>query len=58
MTDLIVGAVLLVILVLAVRYLVKAKRSGARCVGCDAGGSCGCASERETEGKCQCGCGK
>ena len=60
MTNLIVGVILLVILGLAVRYLVKAKKSGARCIGCDVSGGCGCGceSERETESKCQWGCGK
>ena len=47
MTDLIVIAILAVVLGAAIRYMVKAKKSGARCIGCPAGG---CSS-------CSCGCG-
>ncbi|MBO5060825.1 MAG: FeoB-associated Cys-rich membrane protein [Clostridia bacterium] len=46
MTDLIVGAVLVLILGAAVRYIIKAKKSGAKCIGCPAGGN----------GTCSCGC--
>ena len=41
MTDLIVVAVLAVVLGCAIRYMVKAKKSGAKCIGCSSGcGSC------------------
>lgn len=46
MTDLIILAVLAVVLFAAGRYLCKAKKSGAKCVGCPSGG-CSC---------CGCGC--
>ena len=36
MTDLIVIAILAVVLGSAIRYMVKAKKSGARCIGCPA----------------------
>lgn len=46
MTDIIVIAVIVVILGAAVRYIVKAKKSGKKCIGCpDSGkcsGGCGC----------------
>ena len=42
MADYIIGAVLLVILGVAVVYIVKAKKSGVKCIGCPAGGSCAC----------------
>ena len=32
--------VLVLIIVLAVRYIVKAKKKGARCIGCPLAGSC------------------
>ncbi len=40
MTDLIVIAVILLIIVCAVTYIVVQKRKGVRCIGCDAGGKC------------------
>ena len=40
MADVIVVIILVVIIGGAVAYLVKAKRSGVKCVGCPAGGSC------------------
>lgn len=53
MDNVIVGGVLLVIIGMAVRYVYKAKKSGVKCIGCPAGGSC-------SGGKGavhQCGCG-
>ena len=49
MTDLIVIAVLAVIIGFAARYVYKAKKSGAKCIGCPSGGkcTCGCASCEE-----------
>ena len=52
MTDFIVVAILAVVLGSAIRYMVKAKKSGARCIGCSAG-SCTC---NATEGSSCCGC--
>ena len=49
MTDIIVIAVVVVILGAAVGYIIKAKKSGKKCIGCPGGGSCG--------GKCGSGCG-
>jgi len=53
MTDFIVIAILAVVVGFAARYVYKAKKNGAKCIGCPAGGSCctcekGCACE-ETE---------
>ncbi|MBO5339401.1 MAG: FeoB-associated Cys-rich membrane protein [Oscillospiraceae bacterium] len=47
MTDLIVIAVLAVIVGLAARYVYRAKKSGAKCIGCPVEGGC--------SGKCSCG---
>ena len=56
MTDLIVVAVLAVVLGAAIRYMVKTKKSGARCIGCSAG-SCTCNSAKSSS--CRgCGCEK
>lgn len=54
MADYIIGAVLLVILGVAVVYIVKAKKSGVKCIGCPAGGSCACKSGSQSEGRCSC----
>ncbi len=41
MANVIAGLVLLVIVALAVRHLVRAKKSGQKCIGCPSGCSCG-----------------
>ena len=41
MTNAIVIVLLALVLGLAIRYIVKAKKSGAKCIGCPSGG-CGC----------------
>ncbi len=40
MTDIIIIAVLVVILGAAAGYVIKAKKSGQKCIGCPNGGSC------------------
>ena len=40
MTDIIIIAILAVAVGFAARYVYKAKKSGAKCIGCPAGGSC------------------
>ena len=43
--DIVIIAVIVAILGLAARYVYKAKKSGAKCIGCPNGGSgcsCGC----------------
>lgn len=58
MTDLIIIAVLAVIIALAARYLYKAKKSGAVCVGCPSGGCSACHTHSSAEsGNCGCSCG-
>lgn len=50
MTDIIVIAIVVVIAALAAGYIVRAKRSGKKCIGCPDGGSC--------SGSCNnCNCG-
>ncbi len=51
MTDIIVIAILTVILGAAVGYIYKAKKSGAKCIGCPATNCSGCCS------CCAAGCG-
>ena len=53
MTDFIVVAVLLVIIGLAARYVIKAKKSGRKCIGCPDG----CCTSKKDDSACCCGCG-
>lgn len=58
MTDVIIIAVLAVIIVMAARYLYQAKKNGAACVGCPAGGCSACRTQDPAEsGSCGCSCG-
>lgn len=49
MESFIVGAVLILILGFAVRYIIKAKKSGRKCIGCPAGGNCCCTCSKTEE---------
>lgn len=40
--NIIVIVIVALILGLAIRYIVKAKKSGAKCIGCPAAGTSGC----------------
>ncbi len=52
MTDFIIAAVLLIVVGLALGYIIKAKKSGVKCIGCPA--ACNCKS-KGNETSC-CGC--
>ena len=52
MDDIIAIVILLVIVGAAVAYIVKAKKSGKKCIGCPDSGSCSGKC-----GGCTCGCG-
>ena len=52
MEDIIIIAVLVIIIGLAAGYVIKAKKSGKKCIGCPDGGSCSCG----TSTGCGCGC--
>ena len=54
MADFIVVAIIAVILILAIRYIVKAKKSGAKCIGCPDG--CSCSGKSAGASGCGCGC--
>ena len=52
MTDIIIIGILLIVVGGAVFYIVKAKKNGAKCVGCPASGACGkkgCNCESQSE---------
>lgn len=53
MIDVIVLAIVAVVISLAISYIVKAKKSGAKCIGCPSG--CNCSAKNTGEG-CDCGC--
>lgn len=54
MVNFILAAVLLALVGAAVRYVVKAKKSGAVCIGCPGDG--GCSENPDTGSGCCCGC--
>ena len=54
MANLIIGIALLLVVGLAIRYIIKAKKSGVKCIGCPASGTCGkttcnCGSQTDAE---------
>ena len=57
MTDIIVIAVVVVIAFFAVRYIVRAKKSGKKCIGCPYADSCA-SNKKETSSSGCCHCGE
>lgn len=51
MENLLIIAVLAAILIAAIRYIVRAKKRGVKCIGCPEGCSCG----KENGSSCSCG---
>lgn len=61
MTDFIIAGILILIVGGAVVYIVKAKKKGAKCIGCPAAGNCPSHQKHQGNGKkaeCTCGCTK
>lgn len=54
MADFIVVAILVIIVGAAILYIRKAKKSGAKCIGCPSG--CSCSGKKDEGAKCCCGC--
>ena len=52
--DMVIILVLLVIIGLACAYIIKAKKNGAKCIGCPMSKQCSSKNQGETE--CNCGC--
>lgn len=50
-TNIIIIAVILAVVALAVFYIIKAKKSGKKCIGCPDSGAC---SAKKCEGGCSC----
>ncbi len=54
--DFIVGGIIVVILGLAIGYIIKQKKNGARCIGCGSAGSCSAnLANKNKNSSCQCG---
>lgn len=56
MSNIVIVAVVAVILIAAARYVYKAKKRGAKCIGCSAGvnGCCSCGGESVKESSSCC----
>ncbi|WP_072447018.1 FeoB-associated Cys-rich membrane protein [Blautia sp. Marseille-P3201T] len=54
MANLLVVGILFLAVGAAVSYIVKAKKSGTKCIGCPSGGCCSKKSGCHTEGGCGC----
>lgn len=54
MADWIIIGILVIVIGAAILYIRKAKKSGAKCIGCPDGGSCAAKNCGGTE--CSCGC--
>lgn len=55
MLDFLLAALILGLLAAAIRYIVKAKKSGVKCIGCPSSGSC--SSHSHSSCGCSGGCG-
>jgi len=55
MTDIIIIAILAAVIGGAARYVYKAKKNGAKCIGCPDGG-CSCSAGKGDACGCGCGC--
>ena len=54
MADFIAAAILLAAVGMAVAHIVKAKKSGVKCIGCPSGGCC--SGKKDGSSGCGCGC--
>lgn len=54
MTDVLVIGIILLVVGIAVKYILKAKRSGVKCIGCPSAGMC--SGKGEGHEACNCGC--
>lgn len=54
MANFIVALILLIIVGSAIRYIVKEKKKGVKCIGCPSAGTC--AARNNAQRSCGCGC--
>lgn len=52
MADFIIAGILLIIIGVAIVYIVKAKKSGKKCIGCPSG--CNCSDKKGSHSECHC----
>ena len=58
MTDIIVLGIVAIIVGAAMAYIIKAKKAGAKCIGCPAAGTCsGKVDNNKNAATAGCGCG-
>jgi hypothetical protein len=50
MKDIVIAVVLIAVLAMSIGYIVKAKKNGAKCIGCPSAKECG------SNSSCNCGC--
>lgn len=55
MADFLILGILLLLVGLAVRYIIKAKKNGTKCIGCPSSGQCGTSHGCSCGGSCGCG---
>lgn len=51
-TDILIAGIVLLIVLLAALYIVKAKKKGVRCIGCVDAGKCGGSCSGNCSGNC------
>lgn len=56
MDNFIAIVVILIIVGLAAGYVIKAKKNGAKCIGCPSGCSCSDKNKKKEDSACACGC--
>lgn len=56
MDDIIVIAIIAAVLGLVIWYIIRAKKSGKKCIGCPDGGCSSCKGKCDST-SCSCGCG-
>ena len=54
MADFIVAGILFLMISVATIYIIKAKKSGAKCIGCPSAGYC--SGKKGGHSECKCGC--
>lgn len=53
MKNIVITAILIIVLALSIGYIVKAQKSGAKCIGCPSSKDCG---SKSSNSSCNCGC--
>lgn len=54
MANVIIAGILIIIIGAALVYIMKAKKSGKKCIGCPSGGCCSSNQKNHANGSCEC----